>query len=33
VLRGDDGYGHDKASFRGYWGPGRNFNLTLRLNL
>lgn len=33
VLRGDDGPGHDKGSFRGYWGPKRNFHFTLRVNI
>ncbi len=33
ILRGDDGASHDQLSFKGYWGPGRSFHLTLRVNL
>lgn len=31
IERGKDGAGHDLASFRGYWGFGRNFSFGLRV--
>lgn len=33
IERGKDGAGHDLASFRGYWGFGRNFSFGLRFSL
>ena len=33
IERGKDGVGHDLASFRGYWGFGRNFSFGIRLSL
>ena len=33
IERGKDGAGHDLASFRGYWGFGRNFSLGVRFLL
>lgn len=33
IERGKDGAAHDLASFRGYWGFGRNFSFGLRLEL
>jgi hypothetical protein len=33
IERGKDGSGHDLASFRGYWGFGRNFTFGLRVSL
>ncbi|MGM9785621.1 MAG: TonB-dependent receptor [Candidatus Cryptobacteroides sp.] len=32
IERGKDGATHDLASFRGYWGFGRNFSFGLRLS-
>ena len=32
IERGKDGSGHDLASFRGYWGFGRNFSFGLRFS-
>lgn len=32
IERGKDGVGHDLASFRGYWGFGRNFSFGLRFS-
>ena len=33
IERGKDGVGHDLASFRGYWGFGRNFSFGIRVSL
>lgn len=33
IERSRDGYTHDKASFTGYWGNGRNFNFGIRLSI
>ena len=33
IERGKDGAAHDLASFRGYWGFGRNFSFGLRFSL
>lgn len=33
IERGKDGAGHDLASFRGYWGFGRNFSFGIRFSL
>ena len=33
IERGQDGDGHDLASFRGFWGFGRNFNFGLRFSV
>ena len=33
IERGKDGASHDLASFRGYWGFGRNFSFGLRFSL
>ena len=33
IERGKDGVAHDLASFRGYWGFGRNFSFGLRFSL
>ena len=33
IERGKDGSGHDLASFRGYWGFGRNFSFGVRFSL
>jgi hypothetical protein len=32
VVRGEDGSDHDRASFLGYWGMGRTFRVSLRLD-
>ncbi|MCF6170532.1 MAG: TonB-dependent receptor [Bacteroidales bacterium] len=31
ILNGEDGEGHDRDTFRGFWSFGRNFNLTLKI--
>lgn len=31
IERGDDGKNHDLATFRGFWGIGRNFNFGMRV--
>ena len=33
IERGQDGAGHDLASFRGFWGFGRNFNFGFRFSI
>lgn len=33
IERGQDGAAHDLASFRGFWGFGRNFNFGLRFSV
>lgn len=33
IERGKDGAGHDLATFRGYWGFGRNFSFGLRMSI
>ncbi len=33
IERGQDGADHDLATFRGFWGFGRNFNFGLRFSL
>lgn len=32
VVRGEDGEGHDQASFMGYWGMGRTFRVSFRFS-
>ncbi|HOI32460.1 MAG TPA: TonB-dependent receptor, partial [Bacteroidales bacterium] len=31
ILKGEDGPNHDRESFRGFWGFGRNFNVGVKL--
>ena len=31
ILKGEDGTNHDRESFRGFWGFGRNFNVGVKL--
>ena len=31
ITRGNDGIHHNKETFRGYWGPGRTFKLSLEI--
>ncbi len=32
IIRGEDGTGHNLNDFRGFWGFGRNFNFSLKIN-
>ncbi len=32
IIRGEDGFDHSIETFRGFWGFGRTFNFSLRLN-
>jgi iron complex outermembrane recepter protein len=32
IMRGEDGSDHSLDSFRGFWGFGRTFNFSLRVN-